>query len=35
MAQQSNAVVQRTVEAVQGMEKVSANLSATVGRFKV
>jgi methyl-accepting chemotaxis protein len=35
MSQQSNAVVQRTVEAVQGMEKVSANLSTTVGRFKV
>ncbi|MFA6121506.1 MAG: methyl-accepting chemotaxis protein [Sideroxydans sp.] len=35
MSQQSNAIVQRTVAAVKGMEQVSANLSATVGRFKV
>jgi methyl-accepting chemotaxis protein len=35
MSQQSNAIVQRTVAAVKGMEQVSANLSSTVGRFKV
>lgn len=35
MSQQSNAIVQRTVTAVKGMEQVSANLSNTVGRFKV
>jgi methyl-accepting chemotaxis protein len=35
MSQQSNAIVQRTVTAVKGMEQVSANLSKTVGRFKV
>jgi methyl-accepting chemotaxis protein len=35
MSQQSNAIVQRTVTAVKGMEQVSANLSSTVGRFKV
>ena len=35
MSQQSNTIVQRTVIAVKGMEQVSANLSATVGRFKV
>ena len=35
MSQQSNAIVQRTVTAVKGMEQVSANLSTTVGRFKV
>lgn len=35
MSQQSNAIVQRTVMAVKGMEQVSANLSTTVGRFKV
>lgn len=35
MSQQSNAIVQRTVSAVKGMEQVSANLSSTVGRFKV
>ncbi|MBA4381604.1 MAG: methyl-accepting chemotaxis protein [Sideroxydans sp.] len=35
MSQKSNAIVQRTVLAVKGMEQVSANLSSTVGRFKV
>lgn len=35
MSQQSNTIVQRTVIAVKGMEQVSANLSTTVGRFKV
>ena len=35
MSAQSNAIVQRTVTAVQGMEQISANLSKTVGRFKV
>jgi methyl-accepting chemotaxis protein len=35
MSHQSNAIVQRTVTAVKGMEQVSANLSNTVGRFKV
>lgn len=35
MSEQSNAIVQRTVTAVKGMEQVSANLSTTVGRFKV
>jgi methyl-accepting chemotaxis protein len=35
MSQQSNAIVQRTVTAVKGMEQVSSNLSTTVGRFKV
>jgi methyl-accepting chemotaxis protein len=35
MSQQSNAVVQRTVQAVKSMEQISENLSKTVGRFKV
>lgn len=35
MSEQSNAIVQRTVMAVKGMEQVSANLSTTVGKFKV
>jgi methyl-accepting chemotaxis protein len=35
MSAQSNAIVQRTVTAVQGMEQISANLSKTVGKFKV
>ncbi|GAB1234261.1 methyl-accepting chemotaxis protein [Ferrigenium sp. UT5] len=35
MSQQSDAIVQRTVVAVQGMKQISTHLSKTVGRFKV
>lgn len=35
MASRSNEVVKRTVNEVQAMEQLSANLSQTVGRFKV
>ena len=35
MSQQSDAIVQRTVVAVQGMEQIAANLGKTIGRFKV
>ena len=35
MSQQSDAIVQRTVVAVQGMEHVAERLKSTVGKFKV
>jgi len=35
MSQQSDAIVQRTVLAVQGMEHVAESLKSTVGKFKV
>ncbi len=35
MAEQSTAVVQRTVTAVRGMEQVAESLKSTVGKFKV
>ncbi len=35
MASKNNEVIKRTVDAVKGMEQLSENLSATVGRFKV
>ncbi len=35
MAEQSNAVVQRTVSSVQTMEQVAESLKSTVGKFKV
>jgi len=35
MSQQSDAIVRRTVVAVQGMEQIAVNLGKTIGRFKV